>query len=173
MFIYDTLPYLSGPQDSGKCWYLSVLDNGWNGDVWVESPVYNLEALSNPIVSMDIKYQLTGGNNNVILQYSNNGGSTWTTLGSFGDANWYNSGTNGGSWNNNINNPVSGWTKVQHIMCPMIGQPCVKFRITTNSLYYNGDNAYFAFDNFRIQDRPDIGIESWCYGYYCTCNIRM
>ena len=149
--------------------YLKVNDNA-NGDVWVQSPAFNLSGLSNPVLSMNVKYQLTGNNNRVIVQYSTDGGNTWLTLGSASDPLWYNS-TNYGSWNNNYSTPVNTWTTVEHSICGALGQTCVIFRISTNSLYYNGSNAYFAFDNFKISDMPDVGVLAYTAPVNTGCNF--
>ena len=147
----------------GDSWYLKVPNNGWYGDVWVQSPVYNFTNVIKPNLYMDIKYQLTNGNNSVIVQYSTNGGTSWTTIGTVNDANWYNSSANGGSWNNNLGSPVNTWTHVKHSICETEGLSCVIFRVSTYNLYYNNNNAYFAFDNFRIttgggDDISPVGI---------------
>ena len=153
LFKLDTIPYLNGSQGNNKGWYLEVPVDG-SGDVWVESPVFNISGMLNPMLSMDIKYKLSGSNNKVLMQYTTNGGASWTTLGSGDDPQWFNSKTYS-SWNDNYANPVASWTKVQHNLCPINGQTCVKFRIATQSMYYNKDRAWFAFDNFKIEDMTD------------------
>ncbi|MBP7498193.1 MAG: hypothetical protein KA792_11070, partial [Bacteroidales bacterium] len=168
-FKYGFVPYLNGPAGNAKSWYLTVPVDG-SADVWVESPVFNLSGLNNPVLSMDIKYKLTGSNNKVILQYSVNDGVNWITLGNGNEPLWYNSkGYN--SWNDNYNNPVTEWTKVQHGLCAINGQSCVKFRISTQSLYYNNDRAWFAFDNFKIEDRPDVGVTAYLEPVNKGCNF--
>ena len=164
-FTWGTVPYLGGAQGQGKSWYLKVpVNNG--GDVWIESPVFDFTTLTNPKLSMYIKQQLTNNNNMVIVQYSTNGGSSWTELGSGADADWYNDASNN-SWNNNFSSPISQWTLVQHNLCAMAGLSCVKFRVSTSNLYYSGNNAYFALDNFMISN-PTIDAQmisvSGCYG---------
>ena len=144
-FTWGTVPYLGGAQGNGNSWYLTVPNNG-GGDVWVQSPVYDFTNETDPILSMDIKYELSNNNNQVIVQYSVNGGANWSTLGSASDLHWYNN-TNNNSWNNATQ---ANWTHVSHNLCSLSGLSCVIFRISTSNLYYSGSNAYFAFDNFRI-----------------------
>mgnify|MGYP000896871458 FL=1 len=168
-FRHGVIPYLGGAQGNGKSWYLSVSDNA-NGEVWVESPVFNLSGMSNPMLNMDIKYQLTNYYNRVIVQYSINGGTTWVTLGTATDPLWYNS-SSYTSWNDNYASPVSTWQHVQHSLCTLAGQTCVKFRIATSSLYYNNDRAYFAFDNFMVEDRPDVGVIAILAPVNTGCNL--
>ena len=44
---------------------------------------------------------------------------------------------------------------MQHSLAAVLNATCVKFRISTGSLYFAGDE--FAFDNFKIQDAQDVG----------------
>ena len=158
LFIHDSIPYLSGAESHGKSWYLSASLQECCTDVWVESPNFNLNGLTNPILSMDIKYSLPFyyGYNNVTVQYSTNGGNNWTrtVLGSSADPQWYPSSSNYiNDWGNGT---VASWTNVEHSLAPVLNATCVKFRISTGSLYYAGDE--FAFDNFKIQDAlGDVG----------------
>ena len=115
---------------------------------------------------MNIKYELTNYYDQIIVQYTINGGGTWTTLGSSSDPQWYNN-TSYNSWNNATE---AAWTKVEHNLCAVIGQPCVKFRITTSNLYYAGNSAYFAFDNFSIFSSPDVGTLSYVSPVNSGCN---
>ena len=95
-FIYGAIPYLNGPEGNGNSWYLKSDVQECCTDVWVESPVFNLQGLTNPILSMDIKYSLPFyyGYNNVTVQYSTDGGSSWTVLGLSSDPQWYTSSSN-------------------------------------------------------------------------------
>jgi len=156
-FDRDSVPYLGGPDGNGNSWFIESYDLSAYSDIWVESPVFDFTGLTNPMLLMDIKYNLTYDwcDRSVYVQYSTNGGGAWTTLGTNADPNWYNPGANT-CWPNTWAAGVdSGWTNVQQTLCDLIGETCVKFRI------YGDDMRYldmFAFDNFTIEDRTDVGV---------------
>lgn len=157
LFRHDTIPYLNGAQGEGKSWY--VESEGLNSStyIWVESPIFDLSALTSPQLSFDIKYALTNSDF-YRVQYSLNGGATWVQLGNGTDPNWYNS-TN--DWRNAYTNPVDDWTQVQHDLCALAGESCVKFRIYGRPYY--GEPSYptyypFAIDNIEIRDGVDAGV---------------
>jgi Secretion system C-terminal sorting domain len=160
LFRNDTLPYLNGQQGQGKSWYVEALGNAWDW-IWVESPVFDFSALTNPQLFMDIKQSLRNTNNQYYVQYSTNGGTTWTKLGTGTDPNWYNSSN---VWTNSYLNPVDNWETRQHSLCVLAGQSCVKFRVYGRSYYgdLNTDAWYaFAFDNVEIRDGPDVGVVTY------------
>ena len=156
LFVWDTIPYLNGQQGQGNSWSTKVTGN--NGAyIWVESPIFDFSALSNPQLFVDIKHSLHSSDF-FHVEYSLNGGSTWTQLGTGAEPNWYN-GTNW--WRNSFANPVDQWTTFQHGLCNLAGQPCVKLRFYGRPYY--GPPSYpeyykFAFDNIRIREGGDVGV---------------
>lgn len=150
-FTLGELPYLNGPEGNGKSWYINTTASNKSSQIWTESPVFDFTEITNPRISFDIKYRLHSSDY-VRVQYSLNGGTTWTTLGSSTDLNWYNYSS---QWGNNIGAPVNSWQRVNIGLCSLIGQACVKFRILARPYYstptYPG-YEYFAFDNFMLTD---------------------
>ena len=150
-FNRDVVPYLGGAQGNGKSWYLDV-----SGDLWmnayVESPVYDFSSLTNPVLYMDVKHQLSGHPSwqYARVEYSINGGTSWAILGNATDPNWYNQPSY------YFYGTQADWKTVQHSLCNLAGQACVKFRVRA----YCGSNTndYFAFDNFTIRDSVDVGV---------------
>ena len=119
-FTLGPLPdsYLNGPDGQGNSYYLVVPTQACCQNVWAESPVFDFSNQTNPTLSMDIKYSLPFyyGYNNVTVQYSIDGGSTWTVLGLSSDPQWYN--TNDGNYVNDWGEAtVTTWTHVQHNLC--------------------------------------------------------
>ena len=55
------------------------------------SQCYNISNLTSPIVSFDMAFDLEENYDIITLDYSTDGGSTWSILGTAADANWYNS----------------------------------------------------------------------------------
>ncbi len=152
-FVWGTLPYLDGPEGEGECWYVNTTTDGEYYTIWAESPVFDFTSITEPFLLMDIKYQLVAYYSQFHVEYSLNGGTTWTQLGTSSDPDWYEGSANW--WYDNYSNPLSDWKTVFHNLCSFAGQPCVKFRVYGYAYfgpptYSNYD--YFAFDNFRIID---------------------
>ncbi|MDT8412435.1 MAG: choice-of-anchor J domain-containing protein, partial [Vicingaceae bacterium] len=159
-FIHGTVPYLGGPQGNGKSWYIETTTTNVSTQIWVESPVFDFSGLVNPQLSMDIKHSLHSSDW-VRVEYSLNGGTSWTILGNGSDPNWYNQTSN---WSNSQANPQANWQNVQRNLCVLAGQSCVKIRVLARPFYGlpTYPNWYnFAFDNFQIIDGPDVGISAY------------
>jgi hypothetical protein len=156
-FVHGEIPFLNGPQGEGDSWYVEAQGdvNHW---IWVESPVFDLSGLTNPQLFLDLKHQLQWSQNVNRVEYSLNGGTNWVQLGSNSNPNWYNQ-TNG--WRDSHSSPVDQWTTYQMNLCALIGESCVKFRVIGNPNWAapSYPTSYlFAFDNFRIEDGPDVGV---------------
>ncbi len=174
-----------------KCWITGGLANGsYNGGEksWLQSPCFDFTTIQNPYISFliywDTERQYDGGN----LQYSLNGGSSWSVVGSINDPvncrnqNWFNN----SSVNNlaGISNPQSGWSgtilnssgsclggsgsgawlAAKHCMANLAGQSSVIFRFT-----FASGTACNAFDGIAI-DSIYIGessMPSLDFSYNC------
>ncbi|MCP4439426.1 MAG: T9SS type A sorting domain-containing protein [Aureispira sp.] len=156
-FQWGTVPYLNGPEGEGTCWYLNDEDVG-SRDCWVESPIFDFSAVTNPILSMDIKLHSLNDSYDryVVMQYSINGGTSWIQLGANGYPDWYGVSpqTTCCGWGNGT---LDSWTNVYYALCNLAGEPCVKFRLFANDLR----ETEFAFDNFEIVDRVDVGVTAF------------
>ena len=154
-FVLGALPYLNGPQGQGDSWYVQTTISNQGDYIWVESPVFDFSNLTNPTLTMDIKHSLHNSDY-FQVQYSLNGGVTWTQLGGPIDPLWYNA-TNW--WRNSYAAPVDGWLTVQQELCQLSGESCVKFRVYGRPYYSAPTYAnyhLFGFDNFMIDDgEPD------------------
>jgi|GEM_PF-2405443 len=139
-FHWGTLPYLNGPEGNGDCWYTDFSGSNGTKEVWLESPVYDFSKNSNPILYMDLKFDLPNGAD-AIVEYSINGGVGWSRLGSGADSSWYNTTFFWGGFQDT-------WTTMSKDLCELSGEPCVKLRIVVSTYYPN--TTFFAVDNFRI-----------------------
>ncbi|NQX99154.1 MAG: hypothetical protein HRT73_14945, partial [Flavobacteriales bacterium] len=174
-FVLGALPYLNGPQGVGDSWYVEATGNAWDW-IWVESPVFDFSALTNPQLSLDVKHSLRNTNNQYYIQYSTNGGTSWTKLGTGTDPNWYNASN---VWTSSYLAPVDNWTRMEHELCALAGETCVKFRVYGRSFFgdVNTPNWYgFAFDNWHITDTPldaalDIVISCWGSQYQIDVTV--
>lgn len=176
-FELDELPYLNGSEGRGDSWHCKTANTSADGSwIYVESPVFDLTGLVNPILSMEIKHQVHN-EDYFQVQYSTNGGESWTQLGGAIHPDWYNA-TNW--WRNSSSSPVNDWKYVAHNLCHLIDETCVKFRIAGRPYYgshhYGAGHSDFAFDNFMITDSPfDVKpvFLSGCYGSEYGVDVQV
>ena len=161
-FEHGAVSFLGGPQGYGDSWYTVVNNNGYS-DFYVESPVFDFSALTNPVLSVDIKAEMRSYyGTNVHVDYSTDGGATWTLLGDESTPNWYgefpaySSYTGWGPTNNSVQS-LPDWTHMTQSLCPLAGETCVVLRFYADRRMYNGQMD-FAFDNVRISDAPDFAL---------------
>lgn len=173
---------ISSAGSGTKCWISGGLTSGAynNGErSYVESPRFNFANLSNPYLEMKIFIETEDGFDGAGFQYSINGGSTWTDLGTVNEptgcysANWFQSSninyltgtisTTQNGWSGSskstsgscIGGGASGsWITAKHCLKNLGGQTNVKFRFTfgagTSCNSYDG----FAFDLIKISQAP-------------------
>lgn len=146
-FIYGYVPYLGGSQGNGKSFYTEVT-GGTSNAVWLESPIFDLSEVTEPLLSMDLKFNIIGHPSWQFarVEYSTNSGNNWSVLGSRLDSNWYNSSS---YW---WFDTVSTWTNYSQHLCELSGEPCVKLRIAFHFLSATPANTQFAFDNVALSD---------------------
>jgi len=160
LFVLDTLPYLNGPEGEGSSWHVRTSASNNSSYIWVESPEFDFTGLSDPQLYVDIKHSLHNSDY-FRVEYSINGGTTWTQLGSSADPFWYNTAS---WWRNSFAAPVDSWTKHQKSLCALAGETCVKFRFYGRPYYSEptySNYHLFAFDNIEIRDGPDVGVTAY------------
>ena len=146
---------------------------------FIKSPCYNFSALTYPYVSFKIFWESEWLYDGASLQYSTNNGTTWTTVGAFGDPvncmtqNWYTktnitylawvtpSNKNGWSGNSQSTsgscqggNGSAGWVTAKHCLNGLAGQSNVIFRFTFGSGSTCNNFDGFAIDDFTIDNAP-------------------
>lgn len=166
---------ISDAGSGNNCWLTGGLSsNSYNDseDSWLMTPCFDFTTLSNPQVSFKILWETERNFDGAVLEYSLNGGNTWTILGSQNSnntcagENWYNNGsirylgfTTG--WAGTIK-PTSGsclggdgigrWATARHTLSALAGQPSVRFRFRfgagSTCNVYDG----FAIDDFQINE---------------------
>ncbi|MBD3636012.1 MAG: T9SS type A sorting domain-containing protein [Crocinitomicaceae bacterium] len=160
LFDLDTLSYLNGPEGQGKSWFVRTSASNNGSFIWVESPEFDFSGLTDPQLFVDIKHSLHNSDY-FHVEYSTDGGGTWSQLGTGSDPNWYNTAS---WWRNSYLNPVDSWTTHQKSLCNLAGQPCVKLRFRGRPYYsaptYSNYHL-FAFDNVEIRDGPDVGVVAY------------
>jgi gliding motility-associated-like protein len=181
-------PVINSAASGTKCWITGGLTNsGYNNNEnsTLTSPCYNFTSLSTPYLRFKIFWETEKKYDGATLQYSLDGGSAWTTLGSYADYtscpsnNWFN--TNGISavgspgWSGNIQptaacsggagNGSGAWVLAQHEMSSLAGKPSVKFRFVfaAGSVCNNYDG--FAIDDIQITEAPAATAS---FNFLCT-----
>jgi hypothetical protein len=142
---------------SGDNAWVTNLDGDYNNldQSWVESPPFDLSALTNPVIQLNIWWSLQTVWDGAYVESSIDDGSSWQIIGSVGTGlNWYNysdiyPGVNTDAWSNFS----GGWKTAANYIANLAGQSNVKFRIYLLS-NNNTTSEGFAFDDFLIYDRP-------------------
>ncbi len=169
-----------------KCWITGGLVSSFYNfgeRSWVESPCFDFTSLDRPFLSFlifwDTERTYDGGN----IQYSSDGGATWSNVGSMNssnpctDQNWF---TNSSIINlNGLVNSAQGWSgtvKPSSGSCSggggsgtwklatrciktLANKPQVKFRFTFGSGTTCNDYDGLAFDDFTITNAPDFPVD--------------
>lgn len=133
---------------------------------WVENlNCFDFTNQTNLWVAASIWYNSEFSWDGTQLQYSTDGGLTWSTLGAVNDPhNWYNDnsilgllnagfGQEGWTGRQSSGNGSGGWITAKYDLGFLMGQPEVRFRFfmaADGSIHDDG----FAFDNFVIAEPP-------------------
>ena len=88
-----------------KAYTMGAGDHANNTTAFLVSQCYDMTTIVNPILTLDLAFQLELDYDVLYMQYSNDAGGSWNLLGSTNDPNWYNSSTStcalcvGAQWN--------------------------------------------------------------------------
>ncbi len=166
-------PTISSAGGGLKCWTVGGLTgSSYNNSEqsWIMSPCFNFSGLNYPWISFKIFWEDEYKYDGMVLQYSTNGGTSWSNVGVYGDAvnclnaNWYNynnityltSATPKHGWCGRTGATASscqggngslGWVTAKHCMSSLAGLPNVRFRF----LFGSGTNCN-NFDGISVDD---------------------
>lgn len=143
-------------------WYTDLPSTaGYLENSWVESPCFDLSALSTPLVQLDIMKSFVPGTDGAVMQYQHRVSEGWNNLGVVdGGINWYNSygifNKPGGSsfgWGLSQFEPDETWLRAGYAVDALADFSYVKFRLAigTGGAQSIGNDG-FAFDNFYLAD---------------------
>ena len=156
-FHYGEVPYLNGPEGNGNSFYTEITTGGNNIESYLVSPVFDFSEVTEPILSLDLKYDLYGNSFSirqyVYMSYTLDDGATWERLGDFETPNWYTTGRN--YWQDT----QATWLRLSKSLCELSGESCVKLRF--NFSFRSATLDYeFAMDNLEITEgsKDDVHI---------------
>jgi PKD repeat protein len=147
------------PETGNLAWYTHLpTTGGYLENSWVESPCFDLSALSTPLVQLDIMKSFVPGTDGVVLQYEHRVSEGWNTLGVVdGGISWYNSygifNRPGGStfgWSLNTFEPDEAWVRASYALGALSDFSNVKFRVIIGTEENSIGNQGFAFDDFYL-----------------------
>ena len=143
-------------------WYTDLpTTGGYLENSWVESPCFDLSALSTPLVQLDIMKSFVPGTDGAVMQYQHQVSEGWNNLGVVdGGINWYNSygifNKPGGSsfgWGLSQFEPDEVWLRAGYAVDALADFSYVKFRLVIGTgEELSLGNQGFAFDNFYLAD---------------------
>ncbi|MFT3682380.1 MAG: gliding motility-associated C-terminal domain-containing protein [Ferruginibacter sp.] len=166
-----------------KCWVTGGLKGSSynNGEAsWLQSPCFDFTGIQLPYLSFKIFWETESGFDGANLQYSVDGGSSWSTLGSVGGSscnnnNWYNTGnisflsafgsarngwsgnTRGSSGGCSGGGGSGGWVMADQLLSNLSGSPNVIFRFTFGAGTRCNNFDGIAIDDFSISELPAQG----------------
>jgi hypothetical protein len=157
-------PYIDGTVGCGSNAWVTNLTGDYNNneESQIESPVYDFTALiSDPILKFDHIFETEGCCDEGWVEFSIDGGATWSKLGNSasGISNWYND--TGNDWWDGNTGIAGAWRTASHVLTGLAGESNVKlrFRISTDgSAVRDG----FGVDNIIVHDGiNDISVEAF------------
>lgn len=176
-----TKAVINGAGGGSKCWIAGGLANAaYNNSEssWLQSPCFDFSTLQYPQISFKLFWETEKRFDGASMQYSIDGGNTWTYLGNANSnancqgENWFNATgitylSNANGWSGNIQ-PNSGgclggsgsgsWLSARHSLTMLAGQSNVRFRF----LFGSGStcNAYdgFAVDGIQITESQPSAV---------------
>lgn len=151
---------------------------------WLQSPCFDFTALLYPQISFKVFWETERQYDGASIQYSTNGGTSWTILGSINSntncqgENWFNTPSvnflgSANGWSGNIQagsgsclggNGSGSWLTARHTLTALAGQPNIRFRFLfgagTTCNAFNG----FAIDDIQIGEAPPnaVTVTSTC-----------
>ncbi len=139
-----------------------------NEKSYVTSPCLDFSSLLFPYLEFDLNYDIQLYSDGAKMQYSVDGGTTWTQLGNVGEGeNWYDSYTCYSMYPTFYETDYrgwqatgGGWKHAYYDLSFLAGEPSVRLRFVFAADTYWNYNDGFAFDNVRIQDPfdNDLGV---------------
>ena len=164
-----TKPVIHSAANGAKCWItggLSTSSYNNSENSWLQSPCFDISSLTKPQLSFSIFWETENKFDGASIQYSLDGGVSWTNLGGINDdpcttANWFNNASinflgNSNGWSGNIQsnsgscqggNGSGAWLTARHDLSFLGAATTVSFRFR-----FGAGTTCNAFDGFAIDD---------------------
>jgi PKD repeat protein len=166
-FVINTPP--PATPESQNSWVTNLTGYYNNNEKsYVTSPCMDFTSLVAPYIEFDLNYDIQLYSDGAKMQYSTDGGASWSDLGNVGEGeNWYDSYFCYSMWPTfyltdyrGWQNTATGWNHAYYDMAFLAGQPNVRLRFVFAADSYWNFNDGFAFDNVNIQDPfdNDLGV---------------
>lgn len=163
-------PVINGAGSGTKCWVTGTLTQSYytsNQNSTLTSPCFDFSGMTAPYLRFKIFWETERKYDGASLQYSIDGGATWTTLGSNQDfvscpsSNWFNTTTittlGSDGWSGNIQptaacaggagNGSGTWKTAEHELFSLAGKTNVRFRFR-----FASGSVCNGYDGFAIDD---------------------
>jgi len=139
-FEWGTFNKMGGNAGYGNSWVTKLVGNYDNNtSAYLNSPIFDLTNLQCPAITFDFKYYTESCCDKAFLQYSTNGGNSWTTLKTYAGDNY------------------PDWDFDDVNLSALAGNPCVMFRfywVTDGSAVRDGgltfDNVFVGESDFNL-----------------------
>lgn len=142
-------------------WLTSITGNyNDNENSYLEGPCFDLSSLVIPYVEVDLWWETEDTWDGMQLEYSTNGGVTWSVLGDIGTGdNWYTNTAFALDYETGWVGSGGGWVTSHHDISFLAGETDVKFRFKFSAdgiINFDG----IGLDNFKVQDPwpNDVGV---------------
>ena len=141
---------VGGANGSANAWATNLTGQyGLYETSYLYSPCFDLSSLNNPVIELDLWYQLDGSAyglySGVFIEYSLDNGETWNILGTNydGGSNWYDNQYGWYGMNND-------WKHALHSMADLANEPKVNLRFNFSGMTNQQEGV--ALDNIYIHD---------------------
>ncbi len=158
-----------------KCWIAGGLTGylyNENERSWLQSKCFDFTNIKLPYISFLCNWDTEYDNDGAALQYSDDDGLTWKSVGNYGDKedclneNWYDANAiKYGVQQNGWSGASGYWLTLRHTMPYLSGKKNVSFRFVFGSGKVLNNYNGFAVDNIRIDEAPlndELSFEYHC-----------
>jgi len=178
-----THPLINSAGGGAKCWCVGGLSGTFynnNEQSYLESPCFDFTTLNNPRISFKIFWEVERTHDGMTFQYSTDGGSTYSNVGSFGEPQdcitsyWFNtssitylpgtvtpkpgwSGRQGSTQGScQGGNGSQAWVTAKHCLGWLANAPSVRFRFAFGAGSICNSYDGIAIDDILIDEAPPV-----------------